>query len=127
MVHIVQSNPHRWISPFAAMKLNHSSYVLLRGGLPMYRPFELITRILYPTSETRTASKHQQQTILTSLRSAPVTCCTQGCKYMLFYGYQRISEYEKLMNLADLQGDIWVYLLNSIVDEKQKMILSSLT
>ncbi|XP_067618309.1 protogenin isoform X2 [Eurosta solidaginis] len=78
IVHIVQNNPHRWISPFAPMKLNHTSHLVISSHLPVYRPFELITRVLVPTSEIRLANKPQQQTILSSLRSPPVTCCTQG-------------------------------------------------
>ncbi|XP_036217626.2 protogenin [Bactrocera oleae] len=78
IVHIVQNNPHRWISPFAPMKLNHTSHLVISSHLPVYRPFELITRVLVPTSEIRLANKTQQQTILSSLRSPPVTCCTQG-------------------------------------------------
>ncbi|XP_041452326.1 uncharacterized protein LOC111069478 [Drosophila obscura] len=77
VVYIVRSNPHSWTS-FAPMKLNHTSFVVISTNLPVYRPFALITRFLYPTSEVRSGTAVPQQMIVSSLRSTPVTCCTQG-------------------------------------------------
>ncbi|KAH8407081.1 hypothetical protein KR222_006111 [Zaprionus bogoriensis] len=77
VVHIVQSNPHQW-SSFAPMKLNHTSFVVISTGLPVYRPFALITRFLTPTSDMRSGGNVPQQMILSSLRSPAVVCCTQG-------------------------------------------------
>ncbi|KAH8313171.1 hypothetical protein KR067_001335 [Drosophila pandora] len=77
VVYIVRSNPHSWMS-FAPMKLNQTSFVVISTHLPVYRPFALITRFLYPTSEVRSGTAVPQQMILSSLRSPPVTCCTQG-------------------------------------------------
>lgn len=79
VVHIVQSNPHQW-SSFAPMKLNHTSFVVISTGLPVYRPFALITRFLTPTSDVRSGGVVPQQMILSSLRSPAVVCCTQGSK-----------------------------------------------
>lgn len=79
VVHIVQSNPHQW-SSFAPMKLNHTSFVVISTGLPVYRPFALITRFLTPTSDVRSGGAVPQQMILSSLRSPAVVCCTQGSK-----------------------------------------------
>ncbi|XP_030370597.1 uncharacterized protein LOC115621173 [Scaptodrosophila lebanonensis] len=77
VVHIVRSNPHNW-SSLPPMKLNHTSYVIISNALPAYRPFALITRVLFPTSEVRTRTLTQQRIYQSSLRSPPVTCCTQG-------------------------------------------------
>ncbi|KAH8306154.1 hypothetical protein KR018_002660 [Drosophila ironensis] len=77
VVYVVRSNPHSWMS-FSPMKLNQTSFVVISTNLPVYRPFALITRFLYPTSEVRSGTAVPQQMILSSLRSPPVTCCTQG-------------------------------------------------
>ncbi|XP_068153221.1 uncharacterized protein plum [Drosophila tropicalis] len=77
LVHIVRNNPHSW-SSFAPMKLNHTSFVVISTNLPVYRPFALITRFLYPGSEVTSGTVVPQQLVLSSLRSPPVTCCTQG-------------------------------------------------
>ncbi|XP_052836439.1 uncharacterized protein LOC128252613 [Drosophila gunungcola] len=77
VVYIVRSNPHSWDS-FSPMKLNQTSYVVISTSLPVYEPFVLITRVLFPTTEVRTGTLVPQQMILSSLRSTPVTCCTQG-------------------------------------------------
>uniref|UniRef100_A0A1A9W811 Ig-like domain-containing protein n=1 Tax=Glossina brevipalpis TaxID=37001 RepID=A0A1A9W811_9MUSC len=77
VVHIGLNKPFRWISPFPPMKLN-ASYVIIYKHLPYIRPFEIVTRVLIPTSDIRMGNKQQQQTILSTLRSMPVTCCTQG-------------------------------------------------
>ncbi|KAH8346823.1 hypothetical protein KR059_000257 [Drosophila kikkawai] len=77
VVYIVRSNPHSWTS-FAPMKLNQTSYVVISTNLPVYQPFALITRFLYPITEVRSGTLVPQQMILSSNRSPPVTCCTQG-------------------------------------------------
>ncbi|XP_017079714.1 uncharacterized protein LOC108113583 [Drosophila eugracilis] len=77
VVYIVRSNPHSWTS-FSPMKLNQTSYVVISTSLPVYEPFALITRVLLPTTEVRSANAVPQQMILSSLRSTPVICCTQG-------------------------------------------------
>ncbi|EDV53538.2 uncharacterized protein LOC6554203 [Drosophila erecta] len=77
VVYIVRNNPHSWTS-FSPMKLNQTSYVVISTDLPVYEPFALITRVLFPTTEVRTGTLVPQQMILSSLRSTPVTCCTQG-------------------------------------------------
>ncbi|KAH8246819.1 hypothetical protein KR032_000847 [Drosophila birchii] len=77
VVYIVRSNPHSWTS-FAPMKLNQTSYVVISTNLPVYQPFALITRFLYPITEVRSGTVVPQQMILSSNRSPPVTCCTQG-------------------------------------------------
>ncbi|KAL7728930.1 hypothetical protein ACLKA6_004263 [Drosophila palustris] len=84
VVHIVLSNPHQW-SSFAPMKLNLTSFVVISTGLPVYRPFALITRFLTPTSEVRSGSIVPQQMIQSSLRSPPVVCCTQGLLLRLIH------------------------------------------
>lgn len=80
IVHIVQTNPFRWISPYSPMKLN-ASYVVINKHLPYIKPFELITRVLMSTSEISMGNDRTQHTIQSTLRSQPVTCCTQGCEY----------------------------------------------
>ncbi|XP_044315127.1 uncharacterized protein LOC108048206 [Drosophila rhopaloa] len=78
VVYIVRNNPHSWTS-LSPMKLNQTSYVVISTNLPVYEPFVLITRVLFPTTEVRTGTMLvPQQMILSSLRSTPVTCCTQG-------------------------------------------------
>uniref|UniRef100_A0A1I8M4Q9 Uncharacterized protein n=1 Tax=Musca domestica TaxID=7370 RepID=A0A1I8M4Q9_MUSDO len=77
IVHIVQTNPFRWISPYSPMKLN-ASYVVINKHLPYIKPFELITRVLMSTSEISMGNDRTQHTIQSTLRSQPVTCCTQG-------------------------------------------------
>ncbi|XP_017007739.2 uncharacterized protein plum [Drosophila takahashii] len=77
VVYIVKSNPHTWDS-FGPMKLNQTSYVVISTNLPVYEPFALITRALFATTEVKTGALVNQQMILSSLRSAPVICCTQG-------------------------------------------------
>ncbi|XP_037825660.1 uncharacterized protein LOC119613700 [Lucilia sericata] len=75
VVNIIQNNPFRWSSPFSPMKLN-TSYVIIDNDLPYIRPFELIIRGLVPTSDISVGSNPTG--MLSTLRSQPVTCCTQG-------------------------------------------------
>uniref|UniRef100_A0A1I8PTL1 Uncharacterized protein n=1 Tax=Stomoxys calcitrans TaxID=35570 RepID=A0A1I8PTL1_STOCA len=77
VAHIVQTNPFRWISPYSPMKLN-ASYIIIDKHLPYIKPFELITRVLMTTSEISMGNNQTQHTIQSTLRSLPVTCCTQG-------------------------------------------------
>ncbi|ALC47650.1 CG6490, partial [Drosophila busckii] len=84
VVHIVRSNPHSW-SSLTPMKLNHSSFVVISNSLPVYRPFALITRFLYATSELNPGSISAQRLILSSLRSPAVICCTQGLMLRLVH------------------------------------------
>ncbi|XP_065372017.1 uncharacterized protein plum [Calliphora vicina] len=77
IVHIIQQNPFRWTTPYSPMKLN-TSYIIIDNDLPNIRPFELITRGLMPTSEIVKGNNPTQQRMSSTLRSLPVTCCTQG-------------------------------------------------
>ncbi|KAH8310772.1 hypothetical protein KR044_002989 [Drosophila immigrans] len=106
VVHIVRSNPHQW-SSFAPMKLNHTSFVVISTGLPVYRPFALITRFLTPTSEVRSGTNVPQQMILSSLRSPAVVCCTQGL----------------LLRLVHLGNDTFVKWSQAELDNKKYFIL----
>ncbi|XP_062127284.1 uncharacterized protein LOC133839664 [Drosophila sulfurigaster albostrigata] len=106
VVHIVRSNPHQW-SSFAPMKLNHTSFVVISTGLPVYRPFALITRFLTPTSEVRSGTIVPQQMILSSLRSPAVVCCTQGL----------------LLRLVHLGNDTFVKWSQAELDNKKYFIL----
>ena len=71
------------MAPYPLMKLN-TSYIIIDKDLPYIRPFELITRGVMPTSEVDITSNPTQQRMLSTLRSQPVTCCTQGRKYYRF-------------------------------------------
>ncbi|EDW15461.2 uncharacterized protein LOC6573941 [Drosophila mojavensis] len=106
VVHIVRSNPHQW-SSFAPMKLNHTSFVVISTGLPIYRPFALITRFLLPTSEVRSGSIVPQQMMISSLRSPAVVCCTQGL----------------LLRLVHLGNDTFVKWSQAELDNKKYFIL----
>lgn len=78
-MHIGLSKPFRWLSPFPPMKLNTTSHVIIYKHLPYLKPFALITRTLIPNSNRQLPDK-QQQSISSTLRSRPISCCTQGCK-----------------------------------------------
>ncbi|XP_034489215.1 uncharacterized protein LOC117792968 [Drosophila innubila] len=106
VVHIVLSNPHQW-SSFAPMKLNLTSFVVISTGLPVYRPFALITRFLKPKSEVRSGSMVPQQMIQSSLRSPAVVCCTQGL----------------LLRLIHLGNDTFVTWSQAELDNKKYFIL----
>ncbi|EDW68018.2 uncharacterized protein Dvir_GJ22775 [Drosophila virilis] len=106
VVHIVRSNPHQW-SSFAPMKLNHTSFVVISTGLPIYRPFALITRFLLPTSEVLSGSIVPQQMMISSLRSPAVVCCTQGL----------------LLRLVHLGNDTFVKWSQAELDNKKYFIL----
>ncbi|XP_037950025.1 uncharacterized protein LOC119681036 [Teleopsis dalmanni] len=86
IAYIVQNNPYRWTAPFPPRKLNSTSYVILSNDFPYYRPFALIIRALFPTSEYRyQGSKPQQQSMQSSIRSPPITCFTQGLPLHVVY------------------------------------------